>query len=106
MDAVLPGYCLCFSALSEWGMPEHASVRRPLEVCPDHFSSIQGAVNAANPGDTIKVCAGVYHEQVTIDKHLTLEAEAPRKAEIKAPVLGAPRGSKRLSGSTARRASR
>ena len=35
--------------------------------------SIQAAVNAANPGDTIKVAAGVYHDNVTItDSHITL----------------------------------
>lgn len=32
------------------------------------FSSIQDAVDAASPGDTIIVCPGVYDEQVTISK--------------------------------------
>jgi hypothetical protein len=35
-------------------------------------TTIQGAVTAANPGDTIKVCPGTYAEQVVIDKTLTL----------------------------------
>lgn len=37
------------------------------------FSSIQAAVNAAMPGDTINVAAGTYTEQVQINKTLTLK---------------------------------
>jgi parallel beta-helix repeat protein len=33
---------------------------------PRDFPTIQAAVNAANPGDTIKVAAGVYNENVVI----------------------------------------
>ena len=36
------------------------------------FTSIQGAVNAAKPGDTIDVAAGTYHENVVIGKTLSL----------------------------------
>jgi parallel beta-helix repeat protein len=36
------------------------------------FSSIQAAVNAAAPGNTIVVCTGVYYEDVTVSKPLTL----------------------------------
>src|SRR2546423_9510762 len=35
-------------------------------------TSIQVAVTLSNPGDTIVVCDGVYTEQVTISKDLTL----------------------------------
>ncbi len=37
------------------------------------FSTIQAAVSAASPGDTILVNPGTYAESVTIDKPLTLE---------------------------------
>jgi len=42
------------------------------------FASIQDAVNAANPfgGDIIVVCDGLYAEQVTIDRSLTIQAAA------------------------------
>jgi len=43
---------------------------------PAHFSSIQKAINAASPGDTIYVKAGTYREpQVTIKKPLQLIGE-------------------------------
>jgi hypothetical protein len=31
------------------------------------FNTIQGAINAANPGDIVRVCPGVYNEQIVID---------------------------------------
>jgi hypothetical protein len=41
-------------------------------ACPGAtFSTISSAVAAANPGDTIKVCAGIYPETVNVDKSLT-----------------------------------
>jgi parallel beta-helix repeat protein len=44
--------------------------------CPTAtFTSIQAAVNAAKSGDVIRVCAGTYHEQVVIDKSLSVQAD-------------------------------
>jgi hypothetical protein len=44
--------------------------------CPTAgFTTIQAAVNAAKSGDIIRVCAGTYHEQVVVDKSLSLEAD-------------------------------
>jgi hypothetical protein len=37
------------------------------------FATLQAAVNAANPGDTLMADAGTYAEQVTINKSITLE---------------------------------
>jgi len=40
---------------------------------PTPYTTISAAVTAANPGDTIKVCPGLYVEQVQINKNnLTL----------------------------------
>ena len=52
------------------------------------FNTIQAAVTAAAPGDTIKVCAGTYVEQVVIPagkNDLTLRSHTPLAAVIKAP---------------------
>jgi len=44
--------------------------------CPTAtFTTIQAAVNAAKAGDIIHVCAGTYHEQIVIDKSLSLQAD-------------------------------
>lgn len=46
-------------------------------TCPTAtYTSIQAAVNAASSGDTIRICPGVYVEQISIDKSLTLNAES------------------------------
>jgi len=42
---------------------------------PADFSTIQAAVDAASPDDTIIVGAGTYYEEVNIDKPLTLLGE-------------------------------
>src|SRR5271170_5549652 len=45
-------------------------------ACPAAaFSQIQAAINAANPGDHIRVCAGTYPEQLSITKPLEIDAE-------------------------------
>ena len=44
-------------------------------LCPGpgtHYITIQAAVNAVVSGSTIKVCPGIYAEQVTIPRNLTL----------------------------------
>jgi len=40
--------------------------------CTGTFPTIQSAVIAASPGDTISVCPGTYNEQVQVTKTLTL----------------------------------
>ena len=42
------------------------------------FRSIQAAVDKARAGDVIKVCAGRYEEQVTVDKPLEIEGDGAR----------------------------
>ena len=44
--------------------------------CPGaSFTSIQSAVDAAAPGDTIRVCKGVYPEQPLITKRVNIESD-------------------------------
>lgn len=42
---------------------------------PKDYMSIQKAVEAAYPGDTVHVASGIYYENVTIDKSLSLIGE-------------------------------
>src|SRR3989442_8285332 len=54
------------------------------------FATIQAAVTAAAPGDTILVCAGIYHERVSITtSEITLRAKgAPGDVTVDADLLG------------------
>jgi parallel beta-helix repeat protein len=47
------------------------------------FTSIQDAINSASNGDTIVVRQGEYHEQIIIDKSLTLTGENKENTIIK-----------------------
>ena len=60
-------------------------------ACPGAtFNSIQSAVTAAAPGDTIQVCAGTYTETVTVNKTLTLlGAQSGVDARTRAAAPGA-----------------
>jgi len=44
-------------------------------VVPDDYVTIQEAINSANEGDTIYVKKGIYHENLGIDKPVTLMGE-------------------------------
>ena len=67
------------------------------------FNKIQDAVNAADNGDVIKVQTGEYHENIVVDKSLTIEGPLIGTAEIRGGDGTAPRwGRRRQSpGSTA-----
>ena len=63
--------------------------------CPQSaFTTIQAAVNASGPNDTIKVCPGTYPEQVRIVGHnhdgLRIESLTPLAATIQWPTVEMP----------------
>src|SRR5207245_4703848 len=61
--------------------------------CPNAtFTKIQDAVNAALPGDTIRVCPGDYTENVFVAKPLTIQAvrDQGQATECQAPVTPDP----------------
>jgi Right handed beta helix region len=73
-----------------------------LTVCPGGtFGTIQSAVDVANAGDTVQVCAGLYPEQVTITKALTVQGLALGNANavvILPPATGLVANSTETSG--------
>jgi parallel beta-helix repeat protein len=44
-------------------------------IVPDEYPTINAAVNQASAGDTVLVKSGVYHENIQINKSLTLEGQ-------------------------------
>jgi nitrous oxidase accessory protein NosD len=44
-------------------------------LTPATYTTIGAAIVAAGPGDTIKVCPGVYDEQVTVSKQVTIRGD-------------------------------
>ena len=60
-------------------------------VVPTNRPTIQSAVDAASPGDTIIVRSGTFTEQVTIGKSLTIVGAGAQATTIQAPAVLAPR---------------
>jgi parallel beta-helix repeat protein len=49
---------------------------KQLQVCPTAtYTTIQSAVDAASPGDSIHICAATYVEQVSVTKSLDIDAD-------------------------------
>jgi CHAT domain-containing protein/Tfp pilus assembly protein PilF len=55
---------------------------------PDDFPTIQAAIDAAEPEDTVHVLAGRYAEALLIEKPLALAGEGRTETEIAAPDAG------------------
>ncbi|GAA0274041.1 hypothetical protein GCM10010302_09580 [Streptomyces polychromogenes] len=83
--AVALGTLLAWAALGSYAPSSAASQPRELVVPSTAYPTVQSAVDAAHPGDRIAVRAGVYREQLTIHKDLTLTGAGAGKTTILAP---------------------
>lgn len=55
-------------------------------VVPTQYATIQSAVDAANPGDRIRILAGTYVEQVSINKDLDIAGAGADSTVIRPPA--------------------
>jgi len=71
------GYLLFAAGIAlGMGAQDANAATRQVGTCTSRhpqYMSIQSAVSAANSGDVIQICPGVYQEQVVIPQNMTLE---------------------------------
>ena len=67
------GVCIAFVMLGAFASVALASAT--TYYVPDDHEKIQWAVDNATDGDTIIVKDGVFHENIEVDKRLTLRSE-------------------------------
>jgi len=65
-----------------WAMENFLPKEIKTLTIPDAYPTIQAGVSAANPGDIVYVRKGVYIENVSISKSLTLQGEDRQKTVI------------------------
>ncbi|AZM87292.1 right-handed parallel beta-helix repeat-containing protein [Streptomyces sp. W1SF4] len=80
------GTLLASVALGSLAPSSAASQPRELVVPSAAYPTVQSAVDAARAGDRIAVRPGVYREQVTIHKNLTLTGAGAGRTTILAPA--------------------
>lgn len=79
-SSIISAFAKCFALTVAVFLGAVVAPAATLTVDDDHvqcpsaaFTSIQAAVAAASPNDKINVCPGTYHEQVVINKPLTVQ---------------------------------
>ena len=78
--------------LGAFALPQRQRHRRSLStttasnVRARRIRTIQAAIDAADPGDVVRVCPGHYPEQVTIDKAIVVRAKPLFRAHIDVPA--------------------
>src|SRR5262249_39509507 len=68
------------------------TVRADEIIVPKDLPTIQAAVDVAQPGDSVRIWAGTYEEQIIIGKNLTLRGADAHRTVIQAPTPVVPYG--------------
>lgn len=83
--AAIAVLAISLSAVSQDAPAAPSSPGPPRIVVPTDYPTIQAAIDAARPGRTIEVLAGIYVEQISISKNLTLVGAGMDATIIRAP---------------------
>jgi parallel beta-helix repeat protein len=67
---------------------QHAKSSGTTLTVPDDYLTIQAAINASNPGDTIFVRAGTYNEHLIVGKSVSLIGESVLRTVISGSNVG------------------
>jgi parallel beta-helix repeat protein len=70
------------TAISTRAQDQLAILQSTTAVVPDNYTTIQEAIDAASPGDTIQVRSGTYDEKIFINKTISLLGENPETTII------------------------
>lgn len=85
-----------------FGVHDASAAKRQVGTCttnPLQYSTIQGAVDAANAGDVVQICPGIYPEEVTVAKSIGLtNVPAMANPTVAIPAGGAVQNITKLSG--------
>lgn len=83
--AAAAALAMAFSAVAPAGSAQSTVPKPSSLVVPTSFPTIQSAIDAAAPGDTVQVLAGSYTEQLRIGKSVTIIGAGMDSTIVRAP---------------------
>ena len=88
--AAIVALTILLLAVSQNASAKPVRVTGPALVVPTDYPTIQAAIDAALPGRTVKVLAGVYYEQISVAKDLAIVGDGMDVTIIRAPATLVP----------------